>query len=133
MRKQTVGLVLVIAISLSACARKDPAVERDQIPVACVITALTPEQRAREGVLVEEHFATIQETRERKDGYSFRYPADPALFARMAELVSLEHRCCPFLDFQLEWAGGDAAPWLHVTGSAEAKELVRDTFAAAPR
>lgn len=101
---------------------------RDQIPIACVLTALTPDQRVREGVLIEEHLSSIKETRERVDGYSFRYPPDVALFSRMAELVALEHRCCPFLDFQLEWSRLQDAPWLHVTGGARVKEFVAQTF-----
>jgi hypothetical protein len=107
---------------------KSPATERDQIPVACVLTALSPDQRKRESILLGEHRAARQETRERSDGYSYRYPPDIDLFVRIAELVALEHRCCPFLDFQLEWQGGEAAPWLHVTGGDRAKEFVSQTF-----
>ena len=47
----------------------------------------------------------------------------------MAELVGLEHRCCPFLDFRLEWRGQEETPWLLVTGSARAKAFVKGTFA----
>lgn len=105
--------------------------EQNEVPIACVLTALTSDQRAREGVLLREHLASIQETREREDGYSFRYPSYMALFSRMAELVSLEHRCCPFLNFQLEWTGASDSPWLHITGGARVKQFVRDTFGSA--
>lgn len=47
----------------------------------------------------------------------------------MAELVALEHRCCPFLDFELEWARADSAPWLHIRGGARVKDFVLETFA----
>ena len=99
-----------------------------QRPIACVLSALTPAERVREGELLEEHHASIRERRERPDGYSYRYPTDPALFSRMAELVTLEHRCCPFLDFQLEWAGTEETPWLHITGGAQVKPFVAETF-----
>lgn len=102
------------------------------VPIACVLNALTPQERAREAALLGEHLASVRETRERDDGYSFRYPSDPALFQRMAELVTLEHRCCPFLDFRLEWAGEEEAPWLHVTGGARVKEFVAETFGERP-
>ena len=105
----------------------------NQAPIACRLSALTPTQRTREGELLREHLASILETREREDGYSFRYPSDPALFPRLAELVTLEHRCCPFLDFRLEWAGAEESPWLHVLGGARAKAFVKDTFGAPPR
>jgi hypothetical protein len=61
--------------------------------------------------------------------YSFRYEPDKALFTRMAEFVALEHRCCPFLDFQFEWGRANAAPWLQIRGGARVKEFVLDTFA----
>lgn len=103
----------------------DPAA----LPIACVLTALTADQRAREATLLEEHLGAVREVMERDDGYSFRYGPDAGLFARMAELVALEHRCCPFLDFELAWAHADAAPWLHVRGGARVKAFVRATFA----
>lgn len=125
-----IAMVLVAA----ACAQKEPTMDpNDTIPIACVLTGLTPEQRDREGVLLHEHLASVQEVREREDGFAFRYPPDAALFARMAELVTLEHRCCPFLVFQLEWGRGDAAPWLTVTGGARVKDFVSDTFSVTHR
>jgi hypothetical protein len=121
-------VLLLIAFSLCACAGNGANVKRDEIPIACRLDVFTDSERVREAELLQEHLASVVEIQERPDGYSFRYPADPALFARMAELVSLEHRCCPFLDFHLEWAGADASPWLHVTGSAAAKEFIGDAF-----
>lgn len=102
--------------------------DKAETPIACVMNSLTPEERRREGELLELHLDSIRERRERPDGYSFRYSEDPALFSKIAELVSLEHRCCPFLDFQLQWAGAESAPWLHVTGGARVKPFVADTF-----
>jgi hypothetical protein len=68
------------------------------------------------------------EVKEQEDGYSFRYDPDLGLFGRMAELVALEHRCCPFLDFQLQWGRAASNPWLHVRGGARVKDFVRKTF-----
>lgn len=100
----------------------------EEVPIACRLDALTAAERGREAELLREHLASVVETRERHDGYAFRYSSDPALFARMAELVSLEHRCCPFLDFGLEWAGTEDAPWLRITGGARVKSFVSRTF-----
>ncbi len=122
--------VLLVATTTS-CAKNGVTMEettKNQLPVACALSALTPEERTREGELLEEHLASIRERRERPDGYSYRYPNDAALFSRMAELVSLEHRCCPFLDFRLEWAGAEETPWLHILGGARVKPFVAETF-----
>jgi hypothetical protein len=99
--------------------------------VTCRLDALTQRERVREREILTEHLVATLETRERDDGYAFRYGSDPALFARMAELVTLEHRCCPFLDFRLEWGGADEGPWLYITGGARVKSFVAETFGSA--
>jgi hypothetical protein len=122
---------LLLVAMVTSCTKNGSTVEQtreNQLPIACALSALTPEERTREGELLEEHHASIRERRERPDGYSYRYPKDPALFSRMAELVSLEHRCCPFLDFRLEWAGAEETPWLHIIGGARVKPFVAETF-----
>ena len=121
---------MIAATVACGCSTKEATVDpKDEVPIACVLTALTPDQRIREDVLLKEHLAAIKEVREADDGYSFRYTADVGLFSRMAELVALEHRCCPFLDFELEWSRGQDEPWLHVKGGSRVKEFVLDTFA----
>jgi len=110
----------IIALG-AACSSDDkqPAMETSrEIPIACVLSALTAEQREREVVLLEEHLRSVREVKEQNDGYSFRYDPDMSVFGRMAELVALEHRCCPFLDFQLQWGHGASDPWLHIRGGA---------------
>jgi hypothetical protein len=107
-------------------------VEATEIPIACRLDGLTADDRAREGVLLEEHLASFVEVREDEAGYSYRYASDPARFARMAELVALEHRCCPFLTFSLEWPGADADPWLRIGGGARVKPFVAGTFGDTP-
>ncbi|MCW5831398.1 MAG: hypothetical protein KIS78_02940 [Labilithrix sp.] len=104
--------------------------DMNQLPIACSLNALTDQERRREGELLELHLDSIRERRERDDGYSYRYREDPALFAQIAELVGLEHRCCPFLDFRLEWAGAESTPRLHITGGARVKPFVAETFGA---
>ena len=55
------------------------------------------------------------EVRELADGYAVRLASDPALFQQVAEWITLERRCCPFLTLGLEWSDGDAV-WLRLTG-----------------
>jgi hypothetical protein len=121
-------LVWVTMASRTAIAQDGVAVEKDALPIACQLDVFTDEERSREQELLRDHLSSVLEVRERDDGYSFRYAPDPALFKRMAELVSLEHRCCPFLDFELKWAGTEESPWLQVTGDAAAKSFVWSAF-----
>ena len=123
--------LLLATLVTTSCRRTGVPVEqndKNQLPIACSLNALSAQERHREGELLELHLASICERRERDDGYSYRYREDPALFVQMAELVSLEHRCCPFLDFRLEWAGAEPTPWLHITGGARVKPFVNETF-----
>lgn len=124
----------IAAACLLAACTTEPAMTclecpvTEDIPIACGLDAMSPEERAREGVLIREHRTSFVERVEHDDGYAYRYPADPALFTRMAELASLEHRCCPFLTFSLSWGTGDAAPWLRIGGGARVKPFVSEAF-----
>jgi hypothetical protein len=123
-------LIAATLLSTAACEGAESKVNAtiDEIPIACVVSALTKEQRVREDALLKEHLASVREVRELEDGYAFRYDADVGLFARMAELVALEHRCCPFLDFDLEWRRASSMPWLHIRGGSRVKAFVVETF-----
>ena len=131
------ALVILACCASLACSRKNGASVEQQLktndaPIACRLNSLSGDERKREGVLLEEHLSSFEERRERADGFSYRYSSSPELFSRMAELVSLEHRCCPFLAFQLEWRGADDRPWLHITGGERVKTFVSGTFGQAP-
>lgn len=123
------NLVTCALLLAGACTTPGRAnMPHEEIPIACRLDALTEAERARGAELLRRHAASVLEAREREDGYSFRYPSDPALFAQIAELVALEHRCCPFLDFRLEWDGADASPWLHVGGGARVKRFLEEAY-----
>ena len=123
--------LVLSALAITACA--DPGCDSpDELPIACRLDAMSDADRARERVLLSEHLASFVEARERDDGYSYRYPPSPALFVRLAELVSIEHRCCPFLRFELEWSTGDAPPWLHIAGGERVKPFIASTFGTTP-
>ena len=49
--------------------------------------------------------------------------ADPRLFRDLAEWVGLEHQCCGFLDYALEWKRDDSV-WVRLTGGPGAKEAL---------
>ena len=74
--------------------------EMAELPIACNMDALGAEERERHGELV----ATLREAKgveAVEDGYVLSFPADGAVFQRLAEWVTLERRCCPFLRFEL--------------------------------
>jgi len=63
------------------------------------------------------------ETRELPDGYAVRFPSDPTLFVKVAEWITLERLCCPFLDFGLDWSERDGV-LLKLTGGSGVKTFL---------
>lgn len=96
-----------------------------ETPLACDMTALTPEQRAQHEALAKVLFSYVEETKELDNGYAFRLPF--ALWSQSAEFVLLEGLCCPFFDFRLDLTH-DQTAWLSLTGPEGVKDLIRAEF-----
>lgn len=58
------------------------------------------------------------------DGRAFRLPAGDYWHHKLAEWVSLERRCCPFLSFSLD--SGLEAVWLTVTAEGEGRRFLQE-------
>ena len=101
---------------------------RQESPIACVMAALDEEQRRRRAELEAGLGARIEEVRELADGYAARLPSDARTLVEVAEFVTYERLCCPFLDFgiRVEREGGPL--WLTLTGREGVKEFVREEF-----
>jgi len=98
-------------------------------PLACDLSAFDGAQRARYSALRAELGARRVGAREVADGYEFSYPANPETILEVAEFVTLERRCCPFLDFSVAIAAGATDVRLIISGDAEVKEFVRGQLA----
>jgi hypothetical protein len=102
----------------------EPRKSASSIPVACVPLALTRAQRARSAELRQLIAADIQETSALEGGYAFRLSGDPETLRSVAEWITLERLCCPFLDFGLSWSAGDERPELGLTGPEGTKAFL---------
>lgn len=101
----------------------EPPAVVEEVPLACRAFALDRAQRARQGELLAEVRAAAREVKDRQDGLAFRLAADAALFTKAAEWIALERKCCPFLDFAIEWRRDDTV-WVTVTGPAGVKAFL---------
>ena len=115
--------LVLLAVALS------PAVARagDSSRIVCNLGAFTKAERARHLQLIAMLKDKVAQMREVERGYAFRYSAD--LLQPLAEWTTLETKCCPFLDFELELEpqpGG--AAWLRLLGDDEVKEFIRTEF-----
>src|SRR3954471_12794458 len=99
---------------------------KNQSPLACDMTAIPAEQRPVHLAKSRELFSEIEETRELPNGYEFRFADEPNVLKRLADFVSLEKLCCPFLQFEIEVEAENGPVWLRLMGREGVKEFIRE-------
>jgi len=70
----------------------------------------------------------VAELIEIEHGFRYRFPSDRRWINELANLVELEHQCCPFLEFKIIVKPGDGPIWLEMTGPAGTKEFLAEIF-----
>lgn len=111
---------LILGLSagaLMATAQSEPPT------FACRVNALDKVQRQRQQALLETVRRTIIAKNELPDGLSLSFRTDAAAFVQLAEWISLERRCCPFLAFALEWRQDDSVS-VRLTGEPGVKDFI---------
>lgn len=99
---------------------------RKVIPIACYLT--DQELQARRRDYLEKAAAALIDSSELTNGFSFRFPLEESTLRDLAEIIDLERKCCPFLNFKLTLeAGGDFVS-LELTGADGTKEIVQSLF-----
>ena len=99
--------------------------ERVDLPIACALDVFDEEEEKLHTSLLHTIRGSCIRVQELSDGFAFQYPADPALYLRLAEWVTLERRCCSFLTFDLEFGRGGGPIWLRLTGREGVKDFLR--------
>lgn len=97
--------------------------------LACRLDAFDGPEKLRYQTLREELKAGVEEIRELADGYAARLRPDPALFRQVAEWITLERRCCPFLGLGLDWSEGGTV-WLSLKGGPGVKRFLAGVLAS---
>lgn len=98
----------------------------EETALACNPSALNKEQLARYGALTKQLIATKQEVSELADGYTLHYPANPQSIKDVAEFVTYERLCCPFLNFEMAVEGENLL--LRLKGKDGVKEFIKMEF-----
>lgn len=96
-----------------------------ETPLACNLGAFDAAERERHQALVHDLLAARQEVWELPDGYALRFTSERERLLALAEFVSLERLCCPFLTFGLDVEGASGPLWLRLTGRTGVKELLK--------
>jgi DNA-binding transcriptional MerR regulator len=111
------------------CADAEPAVPgtlAEPVPVACTLDAGEASQRV---TAWGDICAGARSREARDDGLRLRFPPDPLLAGRLAELAAREQACCPFFTFILRLDNDGLT--LDVSAPVAAAGLLSDVFSAA--
>ena len=93
-------------------------------PLACVPSALTPDQQeywVKE--IVPKLYREVQEIQELPNGWVWRLPSTPQVLMLVAEDLNMERLCCPFVNYTLEIEPNHGPFWLRMTGGEGVKEF----------
>lgn len=102
----------------------------DGVALACVPTAIAPEERPTHLALIRHLFGELAlERTELPSGYAYRFPADA--LQSVARFVANERKCCPFLNFEVALSADSGPLWLRMFGP-EGTRAVLDAELAPP-
>jgi hypothetical protein len=95
--------------------------------IVCNINAISAAERSRHGELITRLRGAIQNRRELPDGYSYDLDAGKVTLQEVAEWITAERRCCPFLSFELA-VKDDGSTRLTLEGPVGTKDILRRAF-----
>ena len=94
------------------------------VPIACDLSALDAEERARRAELARRVRAQTREVEETPSGYALRLAPDGDAPREAFEWLLLERRCCPFLELELAFEAGPGAVWVRLGGGPGVKAFL---------
>jgi hypothetical protein len=94
--------------------------------LASNIRAIGAAERPRYDDLVARLRSAMHERRELRDGYSYSLRSNEITLPEVAEWITIERLCCPFLTFQLEVVGETSG--LTMRGPDGVKAILREEF-----
>jgi hypothetical protein len=99
---------------------------KTEIPIACSLTEKELQERRKNVLEKMAHFLTS--VQELKDGFSYQFPADDSILEDLITVISLERKCCPFLNFKLVVEAQNEFVSLELTGQEGIKEMLQSLF-----
>lgn len=97
-------------------------------PLVCNMGVFTPAQRESHIQSTKELIQAVQSVQEVENGYEFKFPNENKLISRIAEFISNERLCCPFLKFTLNALPNNEPISLSLTGPMGTQEFLRAEF-----
>lgn len=101
---------------------------KNELPIACNLNALNNAEQGRRAELSARLQKSVRAILPIPSGYTFRLPSDDQTLLEVAEFISFERRCCPFLSFQISLNESDEAITVQLTGRHGVKEFLAAEF-----
>jgi hypothetical protein len=99
----------------------------DVLPLACNLNAIPAEELPRYRDLLTRLRASIAQRTELPFGYSYSLNTGSISLPELADWVTLERLCCPFLNFLIE-IDADGGVHLTVRGPKGVKAVLEEEF-----
>lgn len=96
------------------------------LPVACSLMPAELQERRRN--VLSRIRGEVSKVTELDNGFIYRFAPCSELIPELANLIQLEHQCCPFLTFRLTVEPGDGAILLEMTGPEGTREFLEGVF-----
>ncbi len=97
-----------------------------EIPIACYLTDKDLQTRRKN--YLDKAAESLIDSAELSDGFVYRFPLRDSTLQNLAEIIDLERKCCPFLNFRLVLEAGSDFVSLELTGAEGTKEIVKSLF-----
>ena len=97
-------------------------------PLVCNMDVFTSAQREAHIQTMTELIQALQSVQEVKNGYEFTFPNETEFISKIAEFISNERLCCPFLKFTLNIVSNREPVSLSLTGPTGTQEFLRAEF-----
>jgi len=101
------------------------------VPLACNMHVFTPAERDSHIQTATQLFQSVQQVQNVEGGYEFIFPNESTTLIKLAEFISKERLCCPFLEFTVKLIPNYEATSLLLTGPEGTREFLREEFGAA--
>ena len=98
------------------------------IHLACNMGVFTPSQQEAHIQTTTELIQAVQSVQDIENGYEFRFPNETEFISKIAEFISNERLCCPFLEFTLNVVSNSELVFLSLTGPLGTQEFLLAEF-----
>ena len=97
-------------------------------PLVCDMNVFTPAERELYIQTTTKLFQSLQNIQAIENGFTFSFPNQAEFITSLAEFISKECLCCPFLDFTLRIQPNQQFISLTLTGPEGTQEFLREEF-----